>query len=482
VLGARAWVVVVGGRVVDHPSKIQTGPKAPGSFRVAVGRHPVAVLLLLGVHHTRAWMAPRVSRSQVAAERRHLAVPLQMIMGIISTNPLATGTDPEAVRSGSKMQRGNGTARARNRGREVGGQDQTVDLVPLDPRQLSLALPAAPPVVVPAKPPPVRPRRRAKVSLPEPGQELAAAELAAELPADRDPVKVYLAGLAACSRRHMESSLAVLARLLMGRPVPPSRVPWHLLRYQHAEIARSDLAGRYAVSSANRHLSALRGVLKACWLLGLMDTEAYGHAVDVTGIAGTTLPAGREVTAGELRALFDSCRRPGPAEARDAALMAVLYGCGLRRAEAAELALADYQADTGELKVHGTGRRERLVYAPAGARDAIAGWLAYRGPALGPLFHPVTKGGRIEPGPLSAHSMYGRVRAIATRARVAKCSPHDLRRSYVTHLLEGGADLLAVRDLAGHANVQTTARYDRRGACAKREAADRLQVPFLPPR
>jgi site-specific recombinase XerD len=203
------------------------------------------------------------------------------------------------------------------------------------------------------------------------------------------------------------------------------------------------------------------------------------RAVDVRSIRGSTLPRGRALRAGELKALFAACAEDsGPSGARDAALLALAYGCGLRRAEIAALDLSDYDPAQGTLRVRGKGNKQREVPATNGAADAINAWIQERGAEPGPLLLPITRGRRIVPHRLTAQTVYAVARKRAAEAGISAFSPHDLRRSFVSDLLSAGADLSAVQALAGHSNIGTTARYDRRGEVAKRKAAALLHVPF----
>lgn len=294
------------------------------------------------------------------------------------------------------------------------------------------------------------------------------------------PAAAYLARLAPGSRRAMRQALNAVAALLTDGRHDAETLRWSALRYQHTQAVRAALAARYAPATANRMLAALRGVLRECWRLGQIDAETYHRAADLPAVRGTTLPRGRALTHGELRALFAACAAdPSPAGRRDAALLAVLYGAGLRRSEAAALHRSDYDAESGALVIRaGKGGRARVAYATNGARDALDQWLEVRGAAPGALFVRIRRGGRITTDRLTDQAVYHILRERAKAAGVREFSPHDLRRTFIGDLLDAGADLATVQQLAGHANVATTARYDRRGEAAKRRAAEMLHVPF----
>jgi site-specific recombinase XerD len=301
-------------------------------------------------------------------------------------------------------------------------------------------------------------------------------------PADRRPAAVYLAALAPGSRRTMAQALAAIAELAAGGTADPQAFPWHLLRHPHVAAVRATLAARHRAATANKMLAALRGTLKAAWRLGLMSGDDYHRAADVPPVRASTLPRGRALEPGEARSLFAACAAdPSVAGRRDAALVAVLYGCGLRRAEAAALDLADYRTEVGQVVVRGKGNQERLAHAGQGTRLALAGWLAARGPAAGPLFWPIAKGGRLCPRGMTDQAVYNMLCKRAGQAGLAHLSPHDLRRSFVSDLLDAGADVSLVRQLAGHADVGTTLRYDRRPEHAKKKACELLHVPFVEP-
>ena len=248
---------------------------------------------------------------------------------------------------------------------------------------------------------------------------------------DFDPVAAYLARLGEGSRRTMREALTKLASWASDGRCGPHELPWHLLRIEHTAALRTRLIANLAPATANKHLAALRGVLKHCWRQGLMSAEAYQRAIDLPPARGNAPRKAPRLGGAELSRLAMACQQdPGPAGARDEALLALLYGAGLRRSEAVALELADYDLATGALSVgEASGRRRRRFAANDDARRALERWIVIRGPEPGPLFNPVNKGGRIESRRLSEQAIYIACQKRAAEAGLPPTSPEDLRRA-----------------------------------------------------
>jgi site-specific recombinase XerD len=301
---------------------------------------------------------------------------------------------------------------------------------------------------------------------------------AVTMPIDENPAAIYLAGLKESGRRSMRQVLNLVAGLLTGDSDALS-CPWASLRFQHVSAIRAQLEGRYKPATVNKTLAALRGVLRAAWQSGKMTAEDYQMAVSVKSVKNTTLPAGRELTGGELASLMNACENDRtPAGIRDAAIIGTMYAAGLRREEVTTLDLADYEAQTGQLVIRGKGNKERTAYLPTGGAQALGAWLIIRGKETGSLFYHVNKGGCVIPKRITPQAVYNLLDKRAIQAGVKDFSPHDLRRTFVSDLLDSGADIVTVAKMAGHASVTTTARYDRRPEEAKRKAASLLHVPY----
>jgi integrase len=292
-----------------------------------------------------------------------------------------------------------------------------------------------------------------------------------ELESD-NPAVVYLESLSPGSYWAVRHSLESIAEILAGEDADPWTFPWEELRYAHTARVRRELVQRYAPATVNKMLSALRGTLKNAWRLGLMDADTYSRAVAVENVRARVQPKGEAVGHEELAALFQVCAEdPSPAGRRDAAMFAVLYGGGLRRAELCGLDLVDFDADNCSVMVRaGKGRRDRTVYLPESVCEHVKAWVEIREEEPGPLFCPVRMTGEVPISRLRGESLWYVLKKRQREAGLEGITPHQFRRGCITSMLEAGVDLLTVQELVGHSNAVTTARYDRRNDKVKRDA------------
>jgi site-specific recombinase XerD len=301
----------------------------------------------------------------------------------------------------------------------------------------------------------------------------------------RCPVRVYLAGLRSSnSRATMRDALRLVLRVATGTDAAPEAFPWASLTFAHVAAIRAGLLeseSSYSPATVNKAMAAVRGVARAAWRLGLIDSDTFARISDVKGVRNDRLPPGRALEVAELRRLREACDG-SPVGVRDAAILAVLFDGGLRRSELASIDVDDWNPETGELKIrHGKGDKGRIVFLRNGAQSALAAWIAVRplfdGVEGAPLFWS-SRNGHLLPKRLGSPAIASLLGRIAARAKVAKFAPHDCRRTAISRLLEHGCDLATAQRFAGHASSVTTARYDRRGDRALERAAALLHFPF----
>ncbi len=220
-----------------------------------------------------------------------------------------------------------------------------------------------------------------------------------------------------------------------------------------AYLARRAMSGS-ARSSTARAVSVLRSFFRYLREAGLADNRAIG------GLRAPRLPHSvpRPLAAGDALAVIESGGRAetgGWTAKRDRALLLLFYGCGLRINEALSLDLADAPTG-GSLRVRGKGGKERLAPLLPVVVEAVADYVAacpLLGPG-GPLFVGA-RGGRLNAGVLQR-----RMREIRVRLGLPEtATPHALRHSFATHLLQAGGDLRTIQELLGHASLSTTQRY-----------------------
>ncbi|CAM3094525.1 site-specific tyrosine recombinase XerD [Skermania piniformis] len=220
-----------------------------------------------------------------------------------------------------------------------------------------------------------------------------------------------------------------------------------------------------AASSAARALIAVRGLHRFAAADGMTATDV-AHAVKPPA-PGLRLP--KSLPLDDVLALLHGAGGDspagGPRELRDRALLELLYSTGARISEAVGLAVDDIDLTERSVILHGKGGKQRLVPIGRPAVAAVDNYLVRGRPVLaGARTGPVESGYALflnaRGGRLSRQSAWQVLQTAAERAGLtAHVSPHTLRHSFATHLLDGGADVRVVQELLGHASVTTTQIY-----------------------
>ena len=213
-----------------------------------------------------------------------------------------------------------------------------------------------------------------------------------------------------------------------------------------------------AASSAGRSLVAVRSLHRFLALEG--ETTDDPAARVAPPAPPSRLP--KAIAVDQVERLLEAASLgDGAVPLRDRALLEVLYGTGARISEAVGLDIDDVDTTAGAVRLHGKGGKERIVPLGSYAREAVDAWLVRGRPELaakgtaGPALFVNLRGRR-----LSRQSAWEVITTAAGRANLSgHVSPHTLRHSFATHLLEGGADVRVVQELLGHAYVTTTQIY-----------------------
>jgi site-specific recombinase XerD len=266
---------------------------------------------------------------------------------------------------------------------------------------------------------------------------------------------------AARTRRAYALDVGQFARWALARRLLPELVGVKDVRRYIALLSGANAAP----STTARKLAALRALFASQREHGRI-TQNPADLVS-TPRRSSYLP--RVLKEKEAARLLDAIPARNSLEQRDQALFELAYGCGLRAEELVSLKITDIDYDGEQLRVEGKGRKTR--YLPVG-EVAMAAVRLYIGRGRNGLTAPSAPGGRAgeeralflsKTGkPLGTSDVRRRLRVWATRAQIpGGATPHALRHSFATHLLDGGADLRSIQELLGHASVSTTQVYTR---------------------
>ncbi|MDO6426836.1 tyrosine-type recombinase/integrase [Thalassotalea sp. 1_MG-2023] len=296
--------------------------------------------------------------------------------------------------------------------------------------------------------------------------------------ANKSASEIYLMSLQSEQSRVTMASLLNVVAFKLQKKKCHQHVDWSFLHYEHILYFLSDLSSQgKSPATINVYLSALKGVAKEAWRKKEIDVETYQHIKEIKRVRGSRSVKGRALSLDELNQLIDYCMmQDGVIAMRDAAVVALVYGAGLRRHEAANLLLSDLNLKEATLRVLGKGNKERVNALHNRILEILDVWLLERGNEPGPLFLRARKGNKLINAPISGQTIYDIIIRRYQEAGLKRLTPHDLRRTYATKLLENGEDVFVVQDLMGHSSVETTKNYDKRADIAKNKAAKAL--PF----
>lgn len=263
-------------------------------------------------------------------------------------------------------------------------------------------------------------------------------------------------------------------------PDPPTRRHWKKLK-DNRGVIRSHLAGLrrkdHSLSTVDRHLAGIRAFYRYLQASGIVETVPVNLS---TGRAGRRRDLPKDLNLELTEQLIAQPDPATPRGKRDRALLEMIYGLGLRLAEVVGLDLGSLDWPSGRVRVLGKGNRERILPLAGCAATALEIYLRDRlepsewlnvndGTMRGPMAkRPVFEG---RPGRrISPRTVQSRVAVHAAElAGTAGVSPHTLRHSFATHLLDGGAGIRVVQELLGHRHLATTQIYTHLGRERLRE-------------
>jgi site-specific recombinase XerD len=217
-----------------------------------------------------------------------------------------------------------------------------------------------------------------------------------------------------------------------------------------------------APATINVRLAALRRLAYEASDTGLLSPDLAAGIRRVKGAKRLGVRIGNWLSVDEAQALLRHSPPDGVRNKRDRAILAVLIGCGLRRAELVALKVEDFQIREEHCVIAdliGKGKHIRTVPVPAWVKRTVDAWTATAEISAGTIFHRVNRMGKLWGDALTPKAIWHVVKAAAQRAGIKNLAPHDLRRTCARLCHLAGGELEQIRFLLGHASVQTTERY-----------------------
>lgn len=230
--------------------------------------------------------------------------------------------------------------------------------------------------------------------------------------------------------------------------------------------------------TVNSYLSAIRGVFNAAYRNSMVDLDVYQKIKTIKNLSASTIARGRKpIKKSVIAELVNYCESlDTKAGFRDAVMIALLAGCGLRRDELVSLRLSDYSPDKRQFLVTGKGNKQREVDIPTRAATRLNDWIRnQRGNEDGYIFCRIDQWGHMYVSTdksMSGNAVYDMLKKRTHELQHEHIRPHGLRRFCGTNMLKSGTDLVVVRDVLGHSSINTTQIYIINDADEKRKAVE----------
>ena len=236
---------------------------------------------------------------------------------------------------------------------------------------------------------------------------------------------------------------------------------WSSLTYNKVnKLIKTLMKERKSPSTINAYLSCIKGTAKEAWNLKYIDTENYQKISTIKRIKTPKEVKGRYLSFKELNSLLDHCMAKDNVIAiRDAAIISAIYGAGLKRSEVINLPLDAYNSKTKEIRCIGKNGSVRIFETNKRISNILETWITQRGPYEGPLFTRIHKGNNITTKPITSQTVYDIIIRRHKEANLKPTTPHDLRKTFATNLLNRGEDIFTVKELMNHKFVETTVMY-----------------------
>ncbi|RMN17111.1 hypothetical protein ALQ64_03132 [Pseudomonas cannabina] len=302
-----------------------------------------------------------------------------------------------------------------------------------------------------------------------PNEERTTGEIAVTLTQMEKAVKAFLSGFGPGSRPTIRSALRQAADVLGWASVSVllEHLPWHTLTADHLVHLKESWEEKLEPSTISLYMHAVRGIAQSCLVHGLMSSDAYVLLKFVkVPKSSNDVGRGRAIERKYRDDLINNCLADDRLQGvRDAAIIALLFGSGIRRSEASNLLDQNINLDAGEIVLKVKGGKTVTKHLTAWAIPHIKVWRDVRrtkGMYEGRFFNRISKSGTVSEMCMTHRGIYYVLEQRSIRANLPfLVKPHDARRTMGTEMIEEHGELIAQRVL-GHASLSTTKIYDKR--------------------